>query len=216
MAMMITTPPPRPDGDGPYTLHDGLWWPADDAVCHGLAEAELRNLRRALDHVQGRWQAVQAGGNVGQFPRVLCERFDQVFTFEPHADNMACLRVNAPDAIALQAGLGERAGLAGMMMAGSNCGAHWLVGDGPVPVLPLDALGLTEVSFLQLDIEGGEMAAIRGAAATIGRCRPVIMVEDCGHSLRYGVPEGAVVQYLVDRWGYRVVDRLDRDVVLVP
>lgn len=212
----MTPPYPDPDRPDAFALHGGLWWPTYDAVCHGLAEAELFNLRRALDHVPDRRVAVQAGGNVGQFPRALCERFEQVFTFEPNPDNMACLRVNAPDAIALQCGLGERFALSGMMVAGSNCGAHWLVGDGPVPVLPLDAPGLARLDFLQLDIEGGELAAIRGAAATIGRCRPVIMIEDCGHSRRYGLPEGAVVQELVDRWGYRVVLRLDRDVVLVP
>ena len=46
-----------------------------------------------------------------------------------------------------------------------------------VRVLPLDALELDEVSAIKVDVEGGEEEMLRGAAATLSRCRPVLSVE---------------------------------------
>ena len=46
-----------------------------------------------------------------------------------------------------------------------------------VPVLPLDALELDDVTAIKLDVEGAEEEVLRGAAATLRRCRPVLSVE---------------------------------------
>jgi FkbM family methyltransferase len=54
----------------------------------------------------------------------------------------------------------------------------------PIRVMAIDALNLTRLDFLKLDIEGMEPAALRGARETIARCRPVIQAEHhvCGVS----------------------------------
>lgn len=46
-----------------------------------------------------------------------------------------------------------------------------------VPVRRLDDLGLENVGFLKLDVEGHELAAVAGAAQIIRRDRPVLLVE---------------------------------------
>jgi len=46
-----------------------------------------------------------------------------------------------------------------------------------VPMLALDDLGLQDVTALKLDAEGAEEEILRGGAATLGRCRPVLSVE---------------------------------------
>jgi len=46
-----------------------------------------------------------------------------------------------------------------------------------VPVLPLDALGLANVTAIKLDAEGAEEHILRGAAGTLERCRPILSVE---------------------------------------
>lgn len=46
-----------------------------------------------------------------------------------------------------------------------------------VPVLPLDALGLTDVTGMKVDVEGAEEEVLRGAADTLRRCRPALSVE---------------------------------------
>lgn len=68
------------------------------------------------------------------------------------------------------------------------------VGLEPVPGVGLDELveseGLSPPTLMKLDVEGSELAALRGARRTIERHRPVILVEwwdegarDAGHSL---------------------------------
>ena len=46
-----------------------------------------------------------------------------------------------------------------------------------VPVLPLDALELDDVTAIKLDAEGAEEEVLRGATATLRRCQPVLSVE---------------------------------------
>lgn len=46
-----------------------------------------------------------------------------------------------------------------------------------VPVTRLDDLGLTDVTAVKLDAEGAEYAVLRGARATLARCRPVLTLE---------------------------------------
>lgn len=47
-----------------------------------------------------------------------------------------------------------------------------------VPMLALDTLELARVDLIKLDIEGMEMAGLAGARQTIGRHRPILIVED--------------------------------------
>ena len=47
-----------------------------------------------------------------------------------------------------------------------------------VPLTTLDALNLSTCHLLKIDVEGMEVEVLRGAAATIARCRPVIYAEN--------------------------------------
>ena len=46
-----------------------------------------------------------------------------------------------------------------------------------VPVRRLDDYGLQDVQVIKIDVEGREIPAIEGAAMTIARCRPSLLVE---------------------------------------
>lgn len=150
------------------------------------------------------------------WPKELAHRFGAVYTFEPDHDNFHCLAANLAECrnvVKFQAALGERQALTDMRRPVGNIGANWLEGDGILPTMRLDDLALPVVDFLQLDIEGMEHAAITGALDTLRRCKPVVMVEDKGLSLKFGQPEGAVIG-LLQANGYIVKDRLNRDIVL--
>ncbi|HVE52550.1 MAG TPA: FkbM family methyltransferase [Ramlibacter sp.] len=45
------------------------------------------------------------------------------------------------------------------------------------PMQSIDALDLPRLDFLKLDVEGMELDVLRGARATIGRCKPIVMAE---------------------------------------
>jgi FkbM family methyltransferase len=46
-----------------------------------------------------------------------------------------------------------------------------------VPMLRLDDLALHDLTAIKLDAEGAELEVLRGAAATLHRCRPVLSIE---------------------------------------
>lgn len=52
-----------------------------------------------------------------------------------------------------------------------------------IEFVPLDDFGFTDVSFIKIDVEGHELAVLRGGRATIERSRPVMLVEIEQHRL---------------------------------
>jgi hypothetical protein len=62
-----------------------------------------------------------------------------------------------------------------------------------------------------LDIEGMEPLAVAGAKQTLEKFKPVLQIEDRGHSSRYGFQEGWTEQLP----GYEA-KHLKRDTLLVP
>ena len=47
----------------------------------------------------------------------------------------------------------------------------------PVPTRRLDDYHLHEVGFVKIDVEGHELAVLRGGSGTIQRCRPIMLIE---------------------------------------
>jgi FkbM family methyltransferase len=45
------------------------------------------------------------------------------------------------------------------------------------PMQTIDSLGLERLDFLKLDVEGMELEVLRGARATLERCKPIVMAE---------------------------------------
>ncbi|MBO0827564.1 MAG: FkbM family methyltransferase [Streptosporangiales bacterium] len=69
-----------------------------------------------------------------------------------------------------------------------------------VPVTTLDQLvnrlDLDRVDFVKADVEGAELAVLRGATTTIGASRPTVLLEiEDRHLRRYGYSSGDVVSW---------------------
>lgn len=188
--------------------YDGLWWPDMDvrgrpAIVAGAVEA----IPLVLSLLPRRGVCVQAGGNVGVYPVELAKHFGRVITFEPDADNFACLveNVKAENVTMHNAALGEVQGRCAVrVFERDNCGAHMMTDGDAVDVLTIDGLGLSECDLIWLDVEGQEAAALRGAAQTIERFRPLIVCEEKG----LGEP--------VSLSGYNLIDRIGNDNIYRP
>ena len=68
-----------------------------------------------------------------------------------------------------------------------------------VPLVPLDSYEFGEVDFIKIDCEGYELDVLEGAAQTIGRWKPCIIVEQKPHKLavNYGIKGAPAVDYLL-------------------
>lgn len=174
-----------------------------------------------MPHLKDRRTVVQAGGCVGIWPLRLSMFFQTVRTFEPDPINFRCLEANThhlKNVIATHGALGEREKKVGLEVRNpANPGTFFVNECGEIPMTTIDSLHIEDLDLVYLDVEGYEVQVLRGAAATISRCRPVIGVEDYpDYAERYGLPN--VVHWLVAEFGYKLLGRVEgqQDAILVP
>lgn len=171
---------------------------------------------------------VQAGGACGVWPVALAEIFDEVVTFEPDPLNYYCLETNTIGYYNIDlnhAALGEEAGSVFTKLPPSemnNVGAYYTMDAtqlGGVTREYLDNIPFVRLDLLCLDIEGREIEAIRGAYNTIEQHQPFIMIEEkqlpqMGLDIKHKL--GEATKWLEKRHGYKVVNKIHRDVILAP
>lgn len=195
---------------------DGIWWPSKDRLARPYILNSVGDIEKMLAHTPRRKIAVQAGGNVGIWPCELAKHFEEVLTFEPDPLNFECLEKNivGTPVKAFDFGLGDISLKMGMERDPTNCGAHYLTerAEDGVQIIRLDDWNLTGCDFLQLDVEGFELPALKGAERTIGYYKPTIVVELKGHGERYKYRDSELVAWLGAR-GYSEKARFGRDVL---
>lgn len=162
-----------------------------------------------LKNVEHKGVVVQAGAYNGLFPRLFSNIFSQVYTFEPDALSFYCAVNNCQEynIHLLNAFVSDRHGLAGLVLGpetnpGMNRIHEPVAGTfGTVPKLMIDDLMLNRCDLIQLDLEGHEIFALRGAYNTIKAYRPVIAVEDAT----------ADIDVYLNQFGYARTDTVGRD-----
>ncbi len=132
---------------------------------------------------------VDAGAHVGVFGRwALKQGAKSLIAIEPNPDNIICLERNFKDEIAegrvtiVKAGIWDEKAQLELKIHDHITSRSTLMGMSgmshsiSVPVLPLDdvlaGLGVENVDFIKMDIEGAEQRALAGARRTIERSRP--------------------------------------------
>ncbi len=173
----------------------------------------------ALKYVGLRRTALQAGARAGLWPWKLAPLFDRVISFEPEPDNYACAKRNLEAFYNVelhQKALGEKCGPGMLAISGKNDGTHHLASPTTtayrtvnVDVVTIDSLELHECSIIFLDVEGVELATLRGATSTLERCRPVLVLEENVLCHRYHHKQGDLEKWL-ELKGYTVVERYGR------
>lgn len=165
--------------------------------------------------VQPGWVVVDVGANIGYFTLLFARKVGpagQVHAFEPAAVTAASLlrniALNRPTNVwTYRMALANRRGKASLRRGrADNAGQTHLAapgdpGDESTPVTTLDAFveeqGLTRLDFVKVDIEGAEAAFVAGAACTLARFRPAIMIEINPTALRaLGANPGDLVRTL--------------------
>lgn len=193
-------------------------WPAADRECRRVVFDTTTDLEHAYRHCRAFDVAVQAGGNMGVWPWRMAQKFKHVVTFEPDPACYPYLQQNlagVPNVSAINAALLDCFTKCGVVTENAvNMGAQFVSpGVGEVPTVTIDSLDLHACNLIYLDIEGAELLALHGAVETIMEYSPVIAVEDKGLSSRFGSQKGDIEKWL-EQYGYKVVARVHRDVVL--
>ncbi len=131
--------------------------------------------------------AVDVGGWYGPWTRRLAARARQVVTVEPVPHLARVLTAAAPANVrVIQAAASDRTGTARLWLPPGDDGergvsslvrrnihAHAV----QVPLITLDGLGLRDVGFVKIDVDGSEPAVLRGAHGVLVRDRPALFIE---------------------------------------
>ena len=167
--------------------------------------------------VKNKGVAVQAGGNVGLWPKRLAIEFEEVHTFEPDGLNFRCMERNVTEEniTYYKAALGARAGKIGLKYRKENTGAHQVLGNGDIPMITIDSLNLDGCDLIYLDIEGYEYFALHGAEKTIEKFHPVIVVEYNPVLFeKFMVGKNDIADFL-SRFGYVNTKKMNRDLIFI-
>ena len=165
-------------------------WPMSDNQTFGIIVNDwFAHIRPyLLEHFKNQkaGSVIQAGGNCGVYPLLYTELFDLVYTFEPDPLSFFCLVNNCQldNITKFNAALGDQNGLIAMKeVQSNNRGMNKIEGTNQsgcyTPIVTIDSFEFKDVSLIQLDLEGYEVQAIKGATNTIQTYKPVIILE-CG------------------------------------
>lgn len=200
------------------TQRDGWWLPDTDRRGFGYISTQVSDADVVMAHCQNKRTAIQAGGNIGMWPKRLAGQFAKVITAEPDATNFMCLVQNiegTPNIEVHNVAFGESftTGQIKVNEAG-NMGALSVVEGSGFHVVPIDSLNVETCDLLQLDVEGYELFALSGAVRTIKASWPVICIELNGLSKNYGHKDGDVLNFLKSL-GYEKKQIIHRDVIFI-
>ena len=203
----------------------GLWFPDKDKFMvsqYAQGYTQLGTLEKALTYVTNFRTAIDGGAFIGLFSLEMAKQFHVVLAFEPGSITRECLRKNTDNTrniFIYDRALGEKFERASQDQDDrweGNTGGRYLVPGNDFEVIPLDCLGLNNIDFIKLDIEGYELFALRGAQKTIERCKPVIVCEEKPRIYeRQGVMKGQIGDFL-SSLGYKQVSKIKGDIIYCP
>jgi FkbM family methyltransferase len=158
--------------------------------------------------------AVMAGGNCGLYPALLAQYFSLVYTFEPDPVHFHCLVNNCqfPNIMKMQAALGAHADMVAVSRHfEGNTGMTQVaeVDRNCIPVMTIDQFQFKELDLIMLDTEGFEFPILQGAADTLARLNPKIIIE-LGDVDQGELENHAKCVAFLEKIGYNRVNRIGR------
>jgi len=149
------------------------------------------------------------GTHIGYFSLLLSKLVgDQgrVFSVEASPTTFARLQRNLAlnscrNVTAVNRAIGDHMGFVGINTVDGNTGSSSITDSGDVPMTTLDALvrdsKVDRIDFIKCDIEGAEMAFLRGATGALQRFRPTLLMELNANALaQFGTTPQRVVDHL--------------------
>lgn len=181
----------------------GKWFWRNDDTDFGdfnVLSRETELLELIKPYLKNNKVAVQAGGNCGMQVVKFAEFFENVYTFEPDPINFNCLVNNLlyDNVFKMQCCLGDEHKLVSLSDDNLGIGGFYVNEKaGNIPTIMIDDLNLSACDFIQLDVEGYTLQALKGGINTIKKYKPVLSLEFCWIE-RFGTSQKGLADYLIN------------------
>lgn len=183
-------------------------------------EAQRVHAIMALGHIPNpAGIAIDGGAHVGSWAIEMSDYFSDVYAFEPCAESFTMLKDNMAYRRAGSIHLNQKALMDKCCLVSVDpprpkrrtLTARQVSYGGDVQAVSIDSLELPGCDLIKLDLEGAEYLALQGAAETIRKFNPFLVVEFNGLGSRFGYTDKAI-NLLLKTWGYKLVwaDGVDR------
>lgn len=149
----------------------------------------------------GEGDIIHAGTCFGDFLPAISKAVHKdghVWAFEPNSENYRCAQITVTlnhlsNVHLINAGLGEMASTDGLVSLDE--------------IIPPDR----QISIVQLDVEGHEEQALKGAMKLIERCRPILVLEN-----DHGLISSSWFKKNILSIGYKVANKLHDNRIVTP
>jgi FkbM family methyltransferase len=151
---------------------------------HNYGEFSGEECEKIIELSSG--QCLDIGANIGFMSMALLHAGRRVVAFEPQPELFKLLELNCPNAICMNFALSNIRGVGRMPRirygskgnyGGLGLGLKSELGTIDVNMCTLDELGRSP-GFIKLDVEGHELAVLKGGKDTILKYKPVLYIED--------------------------------------
>ena len=135
--------------------------------------------------------ALDIGARVGEWSRLMGQRFEKIIAFEPRKKWCECfvknVKMNNIDLYNYAASSGSFLGkmngstITSMINSETNCDESYNIKS-----CSIDSLNIDRVDFIKVDTDGHELLTLKGAANTILKSKPLIFTESIENKWYFG------------------------------
>lgn len=132
-------------------------------------------------------KCLDVGANIGFMSMAMSYSGCSVVAFEPQPELFKLLEKNCPNVKCLPIALSDRFDVGKMPRirygdrgnyGGLGLGMKSDLGTIDVAMQPLDGMGIADINFIKIDVEGHELQVLKGGTETILRDKPTMYIED--------------------------------------
>lgn len=180
---------------------------------------DIHHLQAALEMIPAGGVCIEGGAHRGIWTRLLVQHFRHVYAFEPNEAHFEeLLSVAGNRASCYNLALMDQSGYFRLQRqpGATNDGQYRVQPDGSagekVFAVTLDQQPWpADLTFIKLDVEGAELCALMGAAETIAKHRPFVMVEQNSLSETNFDLHAHAAGALLEEWGMVLKHRWNKD-----
>ena len=172
---------------------NGFWVPSNDVHIEdwksGKPFTQNKCLLQFLDYCKLENKKfnhiLDIGAWVGTWSMAMNQYCGRVIAFEPDSLHYECLVKNTSDDIEThQLAIGAEQKMISLSQDDFTQSRR-VVGEGSIPMITVDSLGLDDVDMIKIDVEGYEMEVLKGATKTLESVQ-YLMIELNNNTKKYG------------------------------